>query len=641
MKKIFWTCTENGTFELHWEGKRILQAYAQAFHVDGRRMDSRYSRLTDKVEEGGRLKLTFERDDDLILTEELEVLENHVPVAKVSLSSSEGKGVETRCLVPLVVQEAPETNEKLWKSLWSKMLLVPYDNTMWLRYEAVPLRAGRKSYDLTVLFQEDTREGLLIGAIDFDFWKNGLICSAYDAKSICAVSGLADEGSHDTEEHGSLAGKKVSSSRFVVLYGTDYRELLEKYGDLVAEETRPLEWNEGVPFGFNSWAGLAFRLNADNYQKTGKFLREELAPKGYENKGVTYVNLDACWNTIPEEVLTARVKELHENDQRAGIYDAPFAFFGKEPDAEIPGIAGHCFNEILLRDSKGRLLPRVDGAIPYDVTHPLWKEYTRRKFNDFVKWDFDYVKVDFMSHGGMEGVHYDSSVRTGRQALNAAYQFIDELLKPEKTGKPFFISLSIAPLFPNGYGHARRFSCDAFGTAEDVEYVLNAQTYAWWQNHRLYAFNDPDHSCLLKSFCMDRDSSLGEARARYTASVIAGTVMMLSDDYEREEAKERSRILTGNPEVNKVAASRVAFRPTEAGGTSASHCFTAVIDGKQYIAMFSWETGERIVELDPLRAGLKAGVSYRELWSGKTVQEKNGQISWNIKDCDAALFKEE
>ena len=98
------------------------------------------------------------------------------------------------------------------------------------------------------------------------------------------------------------------------------------------------------------------------------------------------------------------------------------------------GIAGHCFNEILLRDSKGRLLPRVDGAIPYDVTHPLWKEYTRRKFNDFVKWDFDYVKVDFMSHGGMEGVHYDSSVRTGRQALNAAYQFIDELLKPEKQG---------------------------------------------------------------------------------------------------------------------------------------------------------------------------------------------------------------
>ena len=32
------------------------------------------------------------------------------------------------------------------------------------------------------------------------------------------------------------------------------------------------------------WAGLAFRLNADNYQKTGKFLREELAPKGYETR---------------------------------------------------------------------------------------------------------------------------------------------------------------------------------------------------------------------------------------------------------------------------------------------------------------------------------------------------------------------
>ena len=78
---------------------------------------------------------------------------------------------------------------------------------------------------------------------------------------------------------------------------------------------------------------------------------------------------------IPEEVLTARVKELHENDQRAGIYDAPFCFFGKEPDAEIPGIAGHCFNEILLRDSKGRLLPR-GWMIPYNIHG---KEYTKKK----------------------------------------------------------------------------------------------------------------------------------------------------------------------------------------------------------------------------------------------------------------------
>lgn len=638
-----WNYREKGIFELSWEGKRLLQAYAAAYHVDGRQIDTRFSRLTDtkSTEDGASLTLTFEAENGLVLTEHLAVSESGVPSAYVSLSEQSGKPVETRRLVPLVVQEAPETSQRLFKSIWTNMLLVPYDNTMWLRYEAVPLRAGRKSYDLTVLFMEDSREGLLIGAADFDVWKNGLICSAYDAKSICAQSGIADEGSHDTEVHGSVVGESVDSSRFYVLYGPDYRQLLETYGDLVAEETKPLSWEHGVPFGFNSWAGLAFRLNADNYQAAGKLLREELTPRGYENNGVTYANLDAGWSEIPEEILVSRAKELHENGQRAGIYDAPFAFFGRNEKEEIPGMPGHTYEEILLRDSEGRLLPRVDGAIPFDVTHPLWKEATRKKFENFVIWDFDYVKVDFMSHGSMEGCHYDPAVRTGRQALNGAYQFLDKLLDSEKIGKPFFISLSIAPLFPNGYGHARRFSCDAFGTAEDVEYVLNAQTYAWWQNQRLYAFNDPDHICLLKSFGMEKDSSIGEARARYTASAIAGSVMMLSDDYERPGAKERTIELSGNRGVNAVAASRVAFRPVEAGGTSASHAFAAEIDGKQYLALFSWKPGTETVTVDVKRAGLKAGIRYKELWSGSAMQDEDGVIRWTAVDCDAILLKEE
>ena len=104
----------------------------------------------------------------------------------------------------------------------------------------------------------------------------------------------------------------------------------------------------------------------------------------------------------------------------------------------------------------------MDGAIPYDVTHPLCEQMTRYKFERFVKWNYDYVKVDFMTHGGMEGCHYDKTILTGRQAINRAYAFLDALLDEKKIGKPFFISLSIAPLFPYGYGHARRVSCDAF-----------------------------------------------------------------------------------------------------------------------------------------------------------------------------------
>ena len=642
---IKWQYAGEGLFELIWEGRSVLRAHAQAGHRDGRQIDTRTARLTEQeqtrqeADGQGGIRLKFCDGNGLCLEERLEFYPDGTPMAFCILSDADGKDVETNRLIPLVVQAPEKEQQEVWKSIWSKMLLVPYDNTMWLRYEAAPLRAGRKSYDMTVMFKEDTREGLLIGAMDFDKWKNAIICSATDAKTFNVCSGVADEGTHDSQPHGTLLGKEVSSSRFCILYGADYRRLLESYGDLIREEQEILTWEEGVPFGFNSWAGLAFRLNPENYQKTGEFLREELRPIGYENGGVNYCNLDAGWSSFPEEKLVQLTEQLHKNGQKAGIYDAPFAFFGKDIHEEIKGAPGHTFEEILLRDEKGELLPRVDGAIPFDVTHPIWKRYTEYKLKNFLKWDYDYVKLDFMTHGGMEGRRYDKSVRTGREAIALGYQFIDTVLA--RGGKPFFISLSIAPLFPCGHGHARRFSCDAFGTREDVEYVLNAQTYAWWQSGRLYQYNDPDHICLLKSFGMERDSAEGEARARYTASAIAGTVMMLSDDYEREEARKRTLKFAGNREINRMAAAGVSFCPVEANNGSASSAFTAEIDGKKYLALFHWQDGEETVHVDCKRAGLCPETVYTELWSGQEMRDENGILSWKARGCDAAVFKEQ
>lgn len=637
-----WLYNEEGIFKLICDDKEVLSAYAKASHADGRTIDTRTAVLVKKTISADENEqfFFFEDGNGLCLTEKLAVSGTGVPVVSCSLSQKDGQEVETNCLIPLITQGLSEKSPGIWKSIWSKMLLVPYDNTMWLRYEAQPLRAGRKSYDFTVLFQEDSREGILIGAADFNVWKNAIICSGTEAKSLLVRSGIADTGTHDTLAHGIVSGKTVDSSRFYILYGSDYRRLLEQYGDLIAAEENHLTWSEGVPFGFNSWAGLAFRLNADNFQKTGKFLRDTLQPAGFENRGTAYMNLDAGWNVIPEEVLISMVKELHENGQKAGIYDAPFAFFGKDPGQEIPGAPGHRFEEILLKTPDGKLLEKVDGAIPFDVTHPIWKKQMEWKLARFVKWDFDYVKLDFMTHGGMEGCHYDSSVRTGRQAVTMGYEFISGYLSKDRIGKPFFISLSIAPLFPCGYSHARRFSCDAFGTDEDVEYVLNAQTYAWWQSGRLYQFNDPDHICLLKGAFTERDSLEGEARARYTSAVIAGTVMLLSDDYERQEARRRAKLLTGNREINEAAASMISFCPVEAEGASASSAFTAVIGGKQYVALFHWKKNRETVQVDCSRAGIRQGACYKELWSGSKMQDENGMIVWQAEGCDAILLKE-
>lgn len=669
---ILWE--DKGTFSYYKNDKKLLHFYGQAILETGVELDTRYSRLIraevkdDKLTDSGagmgdRLEVSFQSEQGIQFTEIIRITEETLSVQCV-LTGEENEEILAKRLVPMVMEAPDKDYPDFLRSLWTKMLLVPYDNTMWVRYEAVPLRPGRTSYDVTAVFEEESLEGIVIGAIDFDVWKNGIICSGNDARVLKACSGLADLETHDKMEHGIVRGNKVASSRFVLLHGMDYRDLLEHYGDIVNRKNPILSWKEGVPFGWNSWSGLAFRLNEKNYREAGRFLREELMRVGYHNGQTTYVNLDAGWHRIPEKKLIELVAELHAKGQKAGIYAAPFAWFGQEVEEEIPGTEGHCYKEILLKDNNGELLPRVDGAIPMDITHPIWKQHMAWQAEKFLEWGFDYVKLDFLSHGAMEGVHYNKAVMTGRQAITEGYEFLKEHFSEEKAGRPFFISLSIAPLFPCGYGHARRFSCDAFGLAEDTEYVLNALTYAWWQSGRLYSFNDPDHISLYQSFCADRSSLFGEARARYTAAVIAGTVMMLSDDYGMGEAncpvgennedtennkdteeklvlesRKRAKLLAQTEKINHIAVAGKSFRPVETAGTTASNFFTLKLEGKHYMALFHWKKEKEEVEFDMKRAGLPIDCSVRELWTEKEYRITGGRFIFEFDGCDGALFE--
>ncbi len=665
---------EEGRFSYWVKDKKIACFYGRAILEDGKELDTRHCTLTGAVIKEGQsvekgssakeqiLEVNFQSEDGLRFTEKICLDEGGGMKVQCILAGVNDDEVRVKTMMPLITEAPDKDSPDFLKSLWTKMLLVPYDNTMWVRYETVPLRPGRTSYDVTAVFQEDSREGLVIGALDHNLWKNGIICSGSDARVLIASSGVADLGTHDFLAHGIVRGKEAASSRFVFLYGADYRDLLEQYGDYIGKERDILSWKEGVPFGWNSWSGLAFRLNERNYREAGRFLREELMFLGYQNEQVTYVNLDAGWNAIPEEKLISLVEELHSHGQKAGIYAAPFAWFGQEEEEEIPGAKGHSYREILLKDTKGNLLPRVDGAIPMDVTNPLWKQYIAWQAEQFLRWGFDYVKLDFLSHGAMEGVHYDKAVMTGRQAITEGYAYLTEHFSEEKAGRPFFISLSIAPLFPCGYGHARRFSCDAFGLAEDTEYVLNALTYAWWQSGRLYMYNDPDHISLYQSFCGDRSSLAGEARARYTAAVISGTVMMISDDYgmgaeDKEEAspvtdaevitreaaitkaKIRARELCSYPEINSIAAAGKSFRPVEASGTTACSFFTLNLKGKHYAALFHWQKEKESILFDFKRAGLPLESRIRELWTGKEGRVTGGKLTWEFDGCDGVLLE--
>ena len=84
----------------------------------------------------------------------------------------------------------------------------------------------------------------------------------------------------------------------------------------------------------------------------------------------------------------------------------------------------------------------------------------------------------------------------------------------------------------------------------------------------------------------------------------------------------------------------VSFCPVESSDASASAVFTAVIDGKQCLALFHWKGGIETVQVDCRHAGIRSGVRYRELWSGEEMWDVDGIISWRVQGCDAVLLKE-
>lgn len=184
---------------------------------------------------------------------------------------------------------------------------------------------------------------------------------------------------------------------------------------------------------------------------------------------------------------------------------------------------------------------------------------TQALYNRFLSLGFEYIKIDFLSHASFEGKHYDPNVKTGIQAYNQGLAFINQVLD----GK-MFISASIAPLFPSQYAHARRISCDIYGSLDSTEYQLNNLTYGWWQNGTIYHYTDPDYMTLEKG------GSLNGAQSRVTAAAISGTVFLNSDNVSKPIAQQYMQTLLTNPRINELAAKGKAFRPIEGNTGTAS-----------------------------------------------------------------------
>lgn len=543
-----------------------------------------------------------------------------------------------------------------------RVLHVPFDNDMWFRYNSAPVnsfKAGEtfSSEEVTAIYDNASREAIVLGSIDHSIWKTAIDIHAADGHisdldiygGISSPTGIRTD-THDTVPHGIVHGEKVVSPRIFIGSFADWRDGLEAYGAANAAVQPPLVWAADAPMGWNSWAAYAEKINDHRYLGAAEFVRDKLLPKGFGRDKVVYINLDAFWSNLDAVQLSdavATIKAMHGPDGthfEPGIYWTPFAYWSDDLDAWVEGTGmKYRYRDILLKAPDGSLLPKVDGGRPIDPSHPGAQARIRYYMKRFQEMGFQYLKLDFLSHGALEGAHYDPAIQTGIEAYNEGMKLI-----AEENANRMFLSLSIAPLFPSGYGHARRLSCDTKGHIsggdQTTEYMLNSLTYGWWTSKNLY-IADPDH-VVLGAAADQGARSVTEGKSRLLSAIISGGMILdssrLADD---PQGRELAQQVYDNRNLFAVAGEGKAFRPVEGDtGNKAAIAFTRPSPHGVYLAVFNYDEKQKqtiSVPIDRIDPGLTKAlpVTVVDVASGKTLAFVQDVVGVELQPAESKLLE--
>jgi len=513
-----------------------------------------------------------------------------------------------------------------------RALFVPFDNDDFARYNAMSINSSTVSYEVSAFYDNTTRNGLVVGSVTHDVWKSGVYFSGSNNQLNQMNVFAGNPSPWDVMPHGFVTGNVISSPTMFVGFGGDWRTVMENYAAENTEFAPPLVWTNGVPFGWNSWG-------VTNYQShityaaaiaVSDSIHTNLQPYGFTNEGTVYVNLDSYGTyNLTTSQLQNFVSHCHANGQKAGIYFTPFTYWGtlaQSSNQVAPG-SGYHYSDILLQTTNGSAIS-YDSALALDPTHPGTKELILNQISGLVTDGFDYIKLDFLSHGALEGVHYDTNVTTGIEAYNQGMQF----LLNQVAGK-MFISESIAPLFPYQYGHSRRIACDAYTSfISNTEYTMNSVTYGWWLD-RLYPFNDPD------MMVFDNGPNSNEDQSRLINCAITGVFLNGSILTNSASIALAETYLT-NAAIDAVARVGQSFTPVEGNtGTTAANIFERQDGITWCIAVFNYTSSATNETVNLSRAGLPPGdFTATNLWDG-TVTTVSNSFNVSLNARQAKLFR--
>lgn len=552
--------------------------------------------------------------------------------------------IASNLMAPLVVDGIGAID--IGKGTNNRMMFMPYDNDL---YSDMPVDRSVNgegiSYEVSALYDNVSRNGLVFGSITHDFWKTGIAYKGSNNKiDMLSIFGgvISKLETDDICPHGSQTGKSISSPRIFMGFFGDWRKGMEEFAKANTKIVPAKEWTGAKPIGWNSWGAYHTGMTFEDAMKSSDYLKTKLQNNNYHGKnGITYMNLDA-WSTNVEARMDEFIAKIKGNNQTLGMYLSPFCYWGDDMEAKVPNISSdYKWGDLVLKTYDGKYYPKHEGTLyyPLDPTHPGTKELVKYYFDRYKAWGVEYVKLDFMNGASCEGQHYDPDIKTGMQAFNEAMKLINENAKYDD-GREMFLQLELSPYFPYHYSQAHLVTSDIHhGSMFTSKYVLSSNTYCWWMqklvpylDSGIFTFEESDNVPLS-------DEEL--AKTKVNSLVVSGSLLLACINPDRQDHTALAEKFLTNKEIMDLARTNKAFIPVEgATGDEPSDIFVYEDEGAYYLAVFNLSGSDAVKTVNLARSGLNADVSYkaRDLWT-RQEQVVKGSFTVNLKKNQSTIFK--
>lgn len=318
-------------------------------------------------------------------------------------------------------------------------------------------------------------------------------------------------------------------------------DAMSRYGDSLALQMEALPF-DAVTSGWCSWYYYFANVTEADVLANLAFLSENSAtlPIGYVQIDDGYQSEIGDWLTANEKFphgMKHLADEIHARGYKAGLWLAPFlAGANSRLFAEHPGW--------FVQRTGGPAIATINwgqNCYALDLTHSDVIAWISDVFHTICDdWGYDYVKIDFIYAGAVNGVRHEPNV-TRAQAYRRGLETIREAV-----GDRFILACG-NPMGPAiGLVDAARISPDvapfwhpippanerALLSTVSAENAIRATLTRFWMHGRLW-MNDPD--CLL---VRETDTSLSgdEVRALTTVIGLLGNMVLDSDNLPKVSA---------------------------------------------------------------------------------------------------------